>query len=71
MSLSSREIMNLTRGIVASLTPMKQICSQWENVHFLHNDSVYLEASTGELLWNDVVDAEEQAASSPRGCFMA
>lgn len=29
-------------GYHPQLKLMKQICSQWENVHFLHNDSVYL-----------------------------
>jgi len=29
-------------GYDKNMVLMRQICSQWQNVHFLHNDSVYL-----------------------------
>ena len=43
-------------GYEKNLTLMRQICSQWQNVHFLHNDSVYLKHQRvnfcGTTLWS-------------------
>lgn len=42
-------------GYDKNLALMRQICSQWQNVHFLHNDSVYLKHEhvnfCGTTLW--------------------
>lgn len=43
-------------GYDKNLTLMRQICSQWQNVHFLNNDSVYLKHQRvnfcGTTLWS-------------------
>jgi len=47
-------------GYRPQLTRMRQICSQWQNVHFLHNDSVYLKHLRvnfcGTTLWTPKVE---------------
>jgi predicted phosphodiesterase len=43
-------------GYDKNMTLMRQICSQWQNVHFLHNESVYLRHERvnfcGTTLWS-------------------